>query len=272
VETVPDVSARVALITGGSRGLGRGIAVALGAAGWTVWVTGRSSRAGDTTSHLPGTVEQTAEAVTAAGGHGVAAICDHRDDAQVRAVVGRIEAEAGALHLLVNNAWSGYERLNAGGWEEWVAPFWQQPLDLWDAMFDGGIRTHYVATALCARLLRAVPGSLVVTISAHVDTKATAGYGVAYSVAKAADDRLALATSTALATDGVASVALHPGLVRTEGAMQFAERLDLTDSQSPEGVGRVIAALAGDVKVMSLTGRALAVADLAKRYGVDATT
>ena len=103
MEIVPDVSARVALITGASRGLGRGIAVALGAAGWTVWVTGRSSRAGGTTSHLPGTVEQTAEAVTAAGGHGVAAICDHRDDAQVRAVVGRIEAESGALHLLVNS-------------------------------------------------------------------------------------------------------------------------------------------------------------------------
>ena len=268
--TVPDVSARVALITGGSRGLGRGIAVALGAAGWTVWVTGRSSRTGGTTSHLPGTVEHTADAVTAAGGHGVAAICDHCDDAQVHAVVGRIEAEAGALHLLVNNAWAGYERLNAGGWEEWVAPFWHQPLDMWDAMLDGGVRTHYVATALCARLL--TPGSLVVTISAHVDTEVMAGYGVAYSVAKAADDRLALATSTALATDGVASVALHPGLVRTEGVMQFAEHLDLTDSQSPEGVGRVVAALAGDVEVMSLTGRALAVADLARRYGVDATT
>jgi NAD(P)-dependent dehydrogenase (short-subunit alcohol dehydrogenase family) len=108
----------------------------------------------------------------------------------------------------------------------------------------------------------------VVTISAHVDAEATAGY----SVAKAADDRLALATSTALATDGVASVALHPGLVRTEGVMQFAEHLDLTDSQSPEGVGRAVAALAADREVMSLTGQALVVADLAKRYGVDATT
>jgi NAD(P)-dependent dehydrogenase (short-subunit alcohol dehydrogenase family) len=70
---------------------------------------------------------------------------------------GRIEAESGALHLLINNAWAGYERLNAGGWEEWVAPFWDQPLELWDAMFDGGVRTHYVATALCARLLRGHP-------------------------------------------------------------------------------------------------------------------
>ncbi len=267
-----EVSARVALVTGGSRGLGRGIAVALGAAGWTVWVTGRSSRAGGTTSHLPGTVEQTAEAVTAAGGYGVAAVCDHRDDAQLRDVVGRVEAESGALHVLVNNASAGYERLNAGGWQEWVAPFWHQPLDLWDAMFDGGVRAHYVATALCARLLRAASGGLVVTISARVDAETNAGYGVTYSVAKAADDRLALATSTALASDGVASVALHPALVRTEGVMQFAEHLDLTNSQSPEGVGRVVAALAADPDLMSLTGRALAVAELAKRYSVDATT
>jgi NAD(P)-dependent dehydrogenase (short-subunit alcohol dehydrogenase family) len=187
-------------------------------------------------------------------------------------VATRIEAESGVLHLLVNKAWAGYERLNAGAWEEWNAPFWEQPLELWDAMFDGGVRTHYAATALCARLLRATPGSLVVTVSVPVGAGHEAGYGVAYSVAKTADNRLALETSAALAPDGVTSVALHPGLVRTEGVMQFAEHLDLTDSQSPEGVGRVVAALASDHEVMSLSGRALVVADLAGRYGVDATT
>lgn len=109
--------------------------------------------------------------MTAAGGHGTAAVCDHRDDDHVRAVVSRIDK----LDLLVNNVWAGYERLNAGAWLEWTAP-------------------------------------------------------VAYSVAKAADDRLAAATAAAFKNDGVASVALHPGLVRTEGVMQFAEHFDLTGS------------------------------------------
>lgn len=266
------MSPKVALVTGASRGLGRGVALALGEAGWTVWVTGRSSRPGGPTSHLPGTVEETAEAVTTAGGEDIAAVCDHRDDEQTRAVVSRIQSQSGGLHLLVNNAWGGYERLNAGRWEEWNAPFWDQPLELWDAMFHAGVRAHYVTTALCAPLLRASPGGLVVTVSMEAGEQHQAHYGVAYSVAKAADDRLAAAVSTALSADGVASVALYPGLVRTEGVMQFAEHLDLAHSQSPTGVGRVVAALAADDEVMSLTGRALMVAELARRYGVDSTT
>jgi NAD(P)-dependent dehydrogenase (short-subunit alcohol dehydrogenase family) len=259
----PAAVANGALVTGASRGIGRGIAVALGSAGWTVWVTGRSTRA-HTTSHLPGTVEDTAEAVTRAGGHGIAAPCDHRDDSQVRAVV----AEMPALHLLVNNVWAGYERLNAGAWDEWNAPFWEQPLQLWDAMFAGGVRAQYVATALAAPLLIATRGT-VVTVSMEAGAAHQKHFGVAYSVAKAAQDRLALASATALAEHGVASVALHPGLVRTEGVMQFAEHLDLNDSQSPEGVGRVVAALATDPALRQRTGQALNVAELARAYGID---
>src|SRR5947207_790804 len=120
---------RVAWVTGGSRGVGRGVAVALGQAGWKAYVTAPSSVDGRT-GHLPGTVEQTADEVTASGGFGVAVPCDHRDDDAVRAVAARITADHGRLDLLVNNAWSGYERLNAGGWEEWNAPFWEQPLEL----------------------------------------------------------------------------------------------------------------------------------------------
>jgi NAD(P)-dependent dehydrogenase (short-subunit alcohol dehydrogenase family) len=262
---------RVAWVTGASRGVGRGVAVALGQAGWVVYVTARSSAAGRT-GHLPGTVEQTADAVTGAGGSGVAVPCDHRDDAAVKAVAARITADHGRLDLLVNNAWAGYERLNAGAWQEWNAPLWEQPLELFDAMFGGGVRAHYVATAVCAPLLIATPDSLVVTVSVSVPEAEQHRFGAAYAMAKAADDRLALAAAIQLGEHGVASVAVHPDWVRTEGVLQFADQVDLSASQSPEGVGRTIAALAGDPEMMSLTGQALTVKSLAARYGVDATS
>ncbi len=261
-------SRKVAWVTGASRGVGRGIAVALGRAGWTVYVTARSSAAGQT-GHLPGTVEATAEAVTAAGGQGVAVRCDHRDDAAVAGVAARIGAAHGRLDLLVNNVWGGYERLNAGAWEEWNAPLWEQPLDLFDAMFAAGVRAHYVTLAHCAPLLITTPASLVVTVSFGVPESNQHQLGAAYAMAKAADDRLALAAGVQLREYGVASVAVHPGLVRTEGVLQFAEHLDLAGSQSPEGVGRSIAALARDPDLLTMTGRVLTVEDLAARYGID---
>src|SRR5437588_8689718 len=132
-----------------------------------VYGTERSSP-DERTGHLPGTLEQTADEVTASGGFGVAVPCDHRDDDAVRAVAARITADHGRLDLLVNNAWAGYERLNAGGWEEWNAPFWEQPLELFDAMFAGGVRAHYVAAAVCAPLLIATPRRLVVAVTVAV--------------------------------------------------------------------------------------------------------
>jgi len=261
-------SGRVAWVTGASRGVGRGIALALGHAGWTVYVTARSSAAGRT-GHLPGTVEECADAVSASGGHGIAVVCDHRDDDAVAAVTDRIAATHDRLDLVVNNAWGGYERLNAGAWEEWNAPLWQQPIELFDAMFTGGVRAHYVALARCAPLLIATAGSAVVTISFTVTDTASHSFGAAYAAAKCADDRLAQAAAAQLRPHGVASIALHPGLVRTEGVMQFAEHLELDGSQSPEGVGRTIVALMRDPHLMDLTGQILEVADLAERYEVD---
>jgi NAD(P)-dependent dehydrogenase (short-subunit alcohol dehydrogenase family) len=236
---------RVAWVTGASRGVGRGVAVALGSAGWIVYVTARSSAAG-LTGHLPGTIEATAGAVTAAGGQGVAVTCDHRDDAAVEAVADRIAATQGRLDLLVNSVWGGYERLNAGAWEEWNAPLWEQPLELFDGMFAGGVRAHYVALARSAPLLISTAGSLVVTVSFAVPEASQHQFGAAYAMSKAADDRLALAAAVQLRAYGVASLAVHPGLVRTEGVLQFAEHLDMADSQSPEGVGRAVIALAHD--------------------------
>ena len=260
---------RVAWVTGASRGVGRGIAVALGAAGWAENVTARSSAAGRT-GHLPGTVEEAAAAVTAAGGHGAGIVCDHADDAAVTAVARRIGGERGRLDLLVNNVWGGYERINAGLWEESRAPLWEQPVEVFDAMFTRGVRAHYVALAVCAPMLISTPASLVVTVSNAVS--ADGDGGGAYAMAKLADDRLALTAALQLKEHKVASVAVHPGWVRTEGATQFAEYLDLSQPQSPEGVGRAVTALAADPNALSLTGQALSVDDLATRYGIDVSS
>ena len=169
-------------------------------------------------------------------------------------------------------AHGGCGRLNAGAWQEWNAPLWEQPLELFDAMFGGGVRAHYVATAVCAPLLITTPRSLVVTVSVAVPEAEQHAFGVAYAMAKTADDRLALAAAIQFGEHGVASVGVHPGWVRTEGVLQYADQLDLSSSQSPEGVGRAVAALAGDPEVMSLTGQVLDVKTLAERYGIDVSS
>src|SRR6476659_11180869 len=120
------------------------------------------------------------------------------EDDALRSVGARITADHGRLDLLVNNAWAGYERLNAGGWEEWNAPFWEQPLELFDAMFGGGVRAHYVAAAVCAPLLIATPHSLVVTVSVVAASTEKNRFGADYAMAKTADDRLALAAAIQL--------------------------------------------------------------------------
>ncbi len=145
-------------------------------------------------------------------------------------------------------------------------------MELFDAMFSVGVRAHYVALRQCAPVLIATPGSLVVTVSFAVPEAEQAGFGAAYAMAKSADDRLALAAAVQLREHCVASLALHPGLVRTEGVMQFAEHLDLSRSQSVEGVGRAVVELAGDPDVMTLTGSAVSVEQVAARYGIDVTS
>ena len=131
--------------------------------------------------------------------------------------------------------WGGYERLNGGAWEEWNAPLWEQPLELFDAMFASGVRAHYVALTRCASLLISTPASLVVAVSFAVLVSSQHEFGAAYAMSKAADDRLAAAAARQLRGHDVASVAVHLGLLRTEDVLQFAEHLDMTASQSREG-------------------------------------
>ena len=176
---------RIALVTGASRGVGKGIALALGAAGHTVWVTGRSTDGRVTYPHVGGSVEQTARAVDAAGGRGVPVVCDHTDDAQVAALIERVRADSGGLDLLVNNVWAGYAAYHEDRPGDMEGAFWEQPLSVWDDMFTGGVRAHYATTVLAVPLLR--PGALIVTVSFFPGSYLSGEDQVAYSVAKAAE-------------------------------------------------------------------------------------
>jgi NAD(P)-dependent dehydrogenase (short-subunit alcohol dehydrogenase family) len=203
--------------------------------------------------------------VTAAGGTGVAEVCDHTDDEQTAALFERVRAEQGGLDLLVNNVWGGYAAYHEDRHADMEGPFWEQPLRVWDDMFTSGVRAHYAATVLAVPVLR--PGALVVTVSFFPGRYLNGKDQAAYSVAKAADDRMVAVTAVQLAARDVTAVALYPGLVRTESVMQAANFFDLSNSESPEFVGRAVAALAADPDVRRHTGRCLVAAELADEYG-----
>jgi NAD(P)-dependent dehydrogenase (short-subunit alcohol dehydrogenase family) len=256
---------RVAVVTGASRGVGKGVALALGAAGHTVYVTGRSTGSAVTYPAIGGTVEETAAAVTAAGGRGVPVVCDHTDDGQVRALFERVRAESGGLDVLVNNVWGGYAAYHEDRHGDMQGPFWEQPLRVWDDMFTGGVRAHYAATVLAVPLLR--PGALVITVSFFPGSYLNGADQVAYSVAKAADDRMVAVMAAQLAEREVTALSLYPGLVRTEAVLRAAEFFDLSNSESPEFVGRAVAALAADPQVSRRSGQVVVAAELAAEYG-----
>ena len=261
---MPDLSGKVALVTGASRGVGKGIALGLGEAGATVYLTGRTIQEGQSAAKLPGTIQQTASEVDGLGGKGIAIRCDHTNDQEVEAVFERIRTENERLDILVNNVWGGYEQFSDGTefWKE--TGFWTMPLSRWDKMFQAGVRAHFVASALAAPLMIAKHSGLIVNISffaARRDDR-----GVAYGVAKLADDQMAACMAHELREHNVAAVSLYPGLVRTESVLQ-ANFFDLSNSESPQFIGRAVAALATDPQVMNKSGQALVAAELALEYG-----
>jgi len=262
----PDLSGRVALVTGGSRGVGRGIALGLGEAGATVYVTGRTQVDGTSAARLPGSVHTTAAQVTQVGGTGIAAPCDAGDDSQLAGVVRRVEEEHGRLDVLVNSAWGGYERFTDGSPFS-PGPFWEQPLSLWDSMHRIGVRAHYVTSALAAPLMVRTGAGLVVSISSFAGQVFVPP--VPYGVAHAAIDRMARDMAEELRPHGVASVSLYPGLVLTESVQANLQYFaDQPNRETPLFVGRVVAALAGDRDVMRWSGQWLVAAEVAATYDV----
>lgn len=272
---------RVAVVTGASRGAGRGIAAELGAAGATVYVTGRSTRAQPATTYarllaltqlpaMPGTIEDTADEVTREGGRGIPVRCDHTDAEDVARLFARIEREQGTLDLLVNNAWGGHEAFTG----VFDAPFWEQPLDQWEAMLDRGVRNHLLSSRAAVPLMLKGGAGLILTTTFWDRDRYVRG-NLLYDLAKAAMNRLAFGMAEELRPRGITSVAVSPGWMRTELILaghrtdeaHWRERPSLSRTESPRYLGRAVVALAADPGVGKMSGQVLRVADLAERYG-----
>jgi NAD(P)-dependent dehydrogenase (short-subunit alcohol dehydrogenase family) len=271
---VAPLTGRVALVAGASRAAGRGIAVQLGAAGATVYVTGRTTAAQRSEMDRPETIEETAALVDDAGGRGIPVRVDHLEPAEVQALVARIEAEQGALHVLVNDIW-GATRM------EWDASVWESSLDYGLRTLRLAIDTHAITSHFAIPLLIKTPGGLVVEVTDGTEEYNAANYRVSffYDLAKAANLRMAFALAKELEPHGATAVALTPGWLRSEAMLEAygvseSNWLDATErsphfaiSESPAFVGRAVAALAADPDLSRWNGRSLSSGELAKVYG-----
>lgn len=243
------VKGKVAVVTGATRGVGKGIVDELSVAGAIVYATGRTI---------------TKQSFT--GKEGVIAVpCDHTHDEEVEAVFQRVKKEQGCLDILVNNVWGGYENMVENFEFTWGLPLWKQSIWRWDAMFGAGVRASYVASSHATRIMVERLQGLIVNISFWAAQKYLSN--VAYGVSKAATDKMTADMAHELRVKNVAVVSLYPGLVRTEKVLEAAAFLDLSNSESPQFIGRAVAALASDPAIMQKSGRVLVAAALAHEYG-----
>lgn len=240
------LSGDVAVVTGASRGVGRGIANELAGLGAFVYATGRSIKSAQLIDEI------------------IRVQCDHTSGSDVEELFERVAMERGNLDILVNCAWPGYERMVENGRFTWPDPFWEQPAWRWEAMIDGGVRSAFIASQHAARLMIPSRRGLIVNLS-HWAARKYIGNAI-YGVAKAATDKLTADAATELKSHGVAVVSLYPGLVRTE-AVLAAGVFDLSNSESPEFSGRAIAALARDPNILERSGSVVVAAALAIEYG-----
>ncbi|MFF0524830.1 SDR family oxidoreductase [Actinomadura nitritigenes] len=271
-----ELKGTIALVAGGTRGAGRGIAAELGAAGATVYVTGRTTRSQRSEMGRPETIEETAELVTAAGGEGIAVQVDHLDPEQVTALVRRIDEEHGRLDVLVNDVWGSDHLFRFG------EPLWEQSLEDGLRLLRLAIDTHAVTSHRALPLLIREPGGLVVEMTdgtAEYNARYREDVGFFYDLAKSAVIRMALAQSVEIAPHGGTAVALTPGWLRSEAMLEhfgvteetwrdgIAANPGFAISESPAFVGRAVAALAADPDRARWNGASLSSGGLARVYG-----
>ena len=255
---------RVALVTGGSRGVGKGVAIGLAEAGATVIITARTRSGGD--SEWPGSLDETVKAINAAGGNGAGLSCDHSDDDLVQAVLERIQREYGRLDVLVNNVFAAPSVMPIN------VPFWQIPMSLWDTMQRVGLRSHLVASRLAVPLMLPQGRGLIVNTSSGGGIRYT--FNVAFGVQKAGVDRMARDMAHELRRYGIAAVSIWPGYIKSEKLTAQPDRvppalakLIAERGETPQFAGRAVAALAADPDVMEKTGQILLASELAREYG-----
>ncbi len=251
-----DLKGKIAVVTGASRGIGKGIAIALGEQGCRVYVTGRSTGDGERT------IDTTARLVTRAGGEGRPIQCDHGNDAQIAALFNRIGKESGRIDILVNNVYKIPEP------PAWGGGFWEHPIQIWDDQVGIGLRAHYVASWHAANWLFESDAAALVNVSSPGGLKYH--FSASYGAGKAGLDRLTRDMAVELEPKGIPAIVLYPGSVATEFIQDAAKErpMDLSKSQTPLFVGRTVAAMLGAPDLMTRTGTTQWVEDLAEEFDV----
>jgi NAD(P)-dependent dehydrogenase (short-subunit alcohol dehydrogenase family) len=269
---IKHLAGKIALVTGATRGIGKGIAIGLGEAGATVYITGRTLEPSN--DSLGGSLQETETAVKEAGGICIPVQVDHSHDEQIQQLFARIESEQnGQLDILVNNVYAGVKAIR----EAFGKPFWESEPDFWDATNNVGLRSHYVASIYAAKMMTKRKTGIIFTISSWGGMSYI--FNVPYGVGKSACDRLAADMAKELKKYDVTSLAIYPGIVGTEQITSFAKEQSSIDGNSssfgdgynwetPLFTGRAIACLASDDNIIKYTGKIQIVAEVAKRYKI----